>query len=121
MPHLAKCILISVALISAITLAFLSVYIERLGPGMVEYGNLCGPSNSDPCYKPVLKGGFPVAYLFDAPGVSRERQLAFNEDTLSAGALVLDIAIYFALVLLAVLIISRRWSARMQAASRART
>ena len=121
MPRLTKLILIGVALISAITLAFLSVRIERIGPELVEYGNLCGPSASDPCYKPVLKGGFPVAYLFDAPGVSIERQLAFIEDKLSVGALVLDIAVYFAIVLLAMLVVTRRRSARMHAAGRTRT
>src|SRR5437764_11469751 len=99
MPRLTKLRLIGIALVSAITLAFLSVCVERMGPELAGYGNLCGPSAADPCYKPVLKGGFPVAYLFDAPGVSVERQLAFGEDKLFIGALVFDIAIYFAIVL----------------------
>jgi len=121
MPSLPKFISISVAFISAITLAFLSVHVERIGPELAVYGNLCGPSGSDFCYKPVLKGGFPVAYLFDAPGVSRERVLAFGEDKLSIGALVLDIAIYFSIVVLVMLGVSRLLSARVQATSRART
>jgi len=121
MPSLTKFIWISVAFISAITLAFLSVYVERVGPELAVYGNMCGPSGYDFCYKPVLKGGFPVAYLFDSPGVSRERVLAFGEDKLSMGALVLDIAIYFAIVVLVMLGVSRFWLARVQATSRART
>ena len=88
------------ALLLAITLAFMSVFVERTGPELVQYGNLCGAAAVDPCYQSALKGGFPVAYLVDAPGVSRERQLAFGEDKLSAGALLLDIAVYFAICML---------------------
>lgn len=83
-----------------ISLAFLSVNVERTGPELVAYGNLSGPSGSDYCYKPVLKGGFPVAYLFDAPGVSVERKLGFGEDKLSEGALVTDIAFYIVMAML---------------------
>lgn len=83
----------------AITLALMSAYVERVGPDMASYGNLCGPSGSDHCYKPVLKGGFPFPYLFDAPGVSRERQLALGEDKLRVGALVANIAVYFAILM----------------------
>ena len=111
MPRSTKLSLIVVALISAITLAFLSVCIERMGPELAAYGNLCGRSGSDPCYEPVLKGGFPAAYLFDAPGVSVERQLAFVEDNLFVGPLVLDVAIYFALILFAIAAVSHRRSA----------
>lgn len=120
MPSLPKFISINVAFISAITLAFLSVRVERIGPELAVYENLCGPSGSDFCYKPVLKGGFPAAYLFDAPGVSRERVLAFGEDKLSVGTLALDIAIYFPIVVLVMLGVSHLWSARVQAISRAR-
>jgi hypothetical protein len=121
MPSLTKFISMSGALISAITLALLSVHVERIGPDLAVYGNLCGPSGSDFCYTPVLKGGFQVAYLFDAPGVSRERVLAFGEDKLSVGALVLDVAIYFAIILLVMLVVSHFWSAHRQAGTRART
>lgn len=94
-----------VALISAITLALLSVFVERIGPELVQYG--------DSDYKPVLKGGFPLAYLFDMPGVSVVRQLSFGEDKLFVGALILDIAFYFALVLLPILLVSHRRSTRL--------
>ncbi|MEW6022142.1 MAG: hypothetical protein AB1807_08385 [Pseudomonadota bacterium] len=99
--------LIGLALVAAILLAVLSVSIERIGPEPVEYGNMCGPGASDPCYKPALKGGFPVPYLFDAPGVSVERKLSFGEDKLSAGALMVDIAVYFVVILLATRVAAR--------------
>ena len=108
MSRLTKVRLVSLALISAIMLAVLSVFVERLGPEMVQYG--------DSDFKPVLKGGFPVAYLFDMPGVSVERSLSFGEDILSVGALVLDIVFYFMAVLLTMIAIFRRRSV-MTAAS----
>lgn len=109
MSRLVKVSLIGLAFILAITLALLSVSVERVGPELVQYG--------DSDYKPVLKGGFPIAYLFDAPGISVERQLAFVEDRLSAEALLLDIAIYFATALLMILVVWRARSARKQTAS----
>jgi hypothetical protein len=45
-------------------------------------------------------------------GVSVERQLSFGEDKLFVGALILDIALYFAIVLLAVMIASQLCAAR---------
>jgi apolipoprotein N-acyltransferase len=113
MSRLTKVSLVGLALILAIALALLSVFVERVGPELAQYG--------DSDNKPVLKGGFPFAYLFDAPGISVERQLAFVEDKLFAGVLILDIAIYFAIVLLTILVVSRRRSARKQAASCVRT
>jgi hypothetical protein len=96
----SKLKLAGLALVAAVTVALMSVHVERTGPDLVEYGNLCGPSASDPCYKPQLKGGFPVAYLYDAPGVSRERQLAFVEDKMHVGALIADVTVYFAIMML---------------------
>jgi hypothetical protein len=111
MTFSARSLRIVVALAVAVALAFLSVGIERVGPEQAQYGNLCGPQAASPCYEPVLKGGFPIAFLFDAPGVSVERQLGFGEDELHAGALVADIAGYFALGLLAMSLYSRSRSA----------
>jgi hypothetical protein len=104
---LTKVGLASIAFVLASVLALLSVLIQRTGPELVEYGNLCGPTLSSPCHKPALKGGFPIAYLSDAPGVSVERQLAFIEDNLHPEALALDVAIYFAVILFAGWIASR--------------
>lgn len=98
------------ALVLAISLALLSVHVERAGPELVQYG--------DAIFKPVLRGGFPVAYLFDAPGVSRERQLAFGEDKLSVDALIIDIAFYFAVILLVAALVSHYWSAYKKSISR---
>lgn len=86
-------------LIAAIALALLSVYVERTGPELAQYGNLCGPAGMDPCYQPVLKGGFPIAYLFDAPGISRQGQLAFVEDELHVNALVANVAVVFVMLM----------------------
>jgi hypothetical protein len=107
MNLLAKLRLVSIALIAAITLALGSVYVERAGPELAAYGNMCGPHADELCLEPVLKDGFPVAYLFDTPGVSIERQLSIGEDRLFVGPLILDIAIYFAIVLSAILVIGR--------------
>lgn len=121
MSRATKLVLISLALIMAIMLTLLSAYVERIGPEQAVYGNLCGPSSSDFCYKPVLKGGFPIAYLFDAPGVSVERQLAIGEDDLSIGALGVDIAIYFTIVLAAMMKVSHWRSGRRENANFDRT
>ena len=115
----AKAALVGVALLIAIAFALLSVKFQRTGPELVQYGNLCGQSFSEPCYEPVLKGGFPFAYLFDAPGVSRERQLAFVEDTLHPVALAFDIAVYFTVILTLAAVVARRHSARLQSTDRA--
>ena len=100
--------LISLALFAAITLTTLSIYVQRKGPEEVVYSNLCGPTMSELCYKKVLKGGFPVAYLFDAPGVSVEDQLAFFEDNFHGRAFLIDVASYFALILVACSFFLRR-------------
>lgn len=77
----------------ALLLASLSVFVERSGPEVVQYGNLCGKSGDEPCTRPVLSGGFPLPVLFDVPGVSVENRLAF-EDDFSPGAFVLDCLVY---------------------------
>lgn len=105
--RLAKLGLVCLFFIAAIALALLSSNVERIGPELVQDGNLCGPDGNDPCYKAALKGGLPFAYLFDHPGISVEGRLAFFEDTLHLGPLVLDIAMYYAAILLAVRLLSR--------------
>jgi len=78
----------------------MSVFVQRTGPESAEYGNLCGPSSNDPCLEPVLKGGFPVAFLFDQPGVSVEHQLSVGEDALHISALIENTILYFVGVML---------------------
>ena len=104
MSRSSKICMTGLAFIPAVILALLSVFVERAGPELARYG--------DSDFRPVLKGGFPAAYLFDMPGVSVQGRLSFGEDILSLGALVFDIAIYFAIVLLTMVALSRRWSAR---------
>jgi hypothetical protein len=97
---------------AALSLALLSSEIERTGPDLAQYGNLCGPSSSEPCLKPVLKGGYPFAYLFDAPGVSVQGRLSFGEDELRPAPFVIDSGVYFALVWLVARAVARRGSTR---------
>lgn len=86
-------------LILAVTLTLLSVLIERNGPELAVYGNMCGPKHDQLCYEPVLKSGFPMAYVFDAPGTSVERDLGL-EDRLSITAFLVNIVLYFVVALL---------------------
>jgi hypothetical protein len=84
----------------AITLSTMSVFVQRTGPESAPYGNLCGTSSNDLCLEPVLKGGFPVAFLFDQPGVSVEHRLSLGEDALHIGAFVGNTILYFVGVML---------------------
>jgi hypothetical protein len=43
--------------------------IQTVGPEVGSYGNVCGPSGDELCYQELLKGGFPLAYLYDEPAV----------------------------------------------------
>lgn len=105
-----RCWLANLGLVSAaLTLALMSSKIEHSGPELVQYGNLCGASSSEPCMKPVLNGGFPFAYLFDAPGVSVEGKLSFGEDHLQPVPFVSDVAVYLAVIVLIVRV-TARWS-----------
>ncbi len=98
----------SLALAAATTLALPSVSVERVGPEQVQHGNLCGAPRFEPCYKPGLKGGFPIGYLYDQPGISVEGKLAFIEDKLYIGALLANIAFYFGALMLVGWIVKRR-------------
>jgi len=64
----------------------------------VQFGNLCGPTSDDPCLEPLLKGGYPVAYLFDTPGLSVEHRLSFGEDMFYLGAFTVNSAVYLFLL-----------------------
>jgi hypothetical protein len=97
---------------AALVLALLSSEIERTGPELAQYGNLCGASYSEACMKPVLNAGFPFPYLFDAPGVSVEGKLSFVEDRLRPIPLLGDVAVYIAVSLLIVRGFTLRSSAK---------
>lgn len=96
------------AFIAACALSLLSVYVERTGPELQPYGNLCGPTGNEDCLESVLKGGVPFAYLFDSAATSVLHQLAFVEDDFQLGAFVLDIAFYFGTILSIAWLVSRR-------------
>lgn len=100
--------LLCLALVAATALTLLSVNIERIGPEQVQHGNLCGAPRFDPCYKPALKGGFPIGYLYDQPGISVEGKLAFIEDKLYIGAFLANLSFYFAALMLIGWIVERR-------------
>ena len=92
----------------AVVLSVLSAYIERTGPEVASYGNMCGPVANGPCLKPLLKGGLPIALLFDQPVTSVEHQLSFAEDQVRIGAFALNTALYFAVIVLAARLL--RWN-----------
>ena len=101
---------ILLASVLAVVLSVLSAYIERTGPEVAEYGNMCGPAANSPCLKLLLKGGLPIAFLFDQPGTSVEHQLSFAEDQVCIGAFALNTAIYFAAIVLAARLLRRNRS-----------
>jgi hypothetical protein len=92
---------ILIAASAALTLTCSSFAYQRRGPELVVVGNLCGPKTDEFCYAPVLKGGFPLAYIYDTPGVSVEGKLSIGEDKFRGGRFLLDALIYFALAVAA--------------------
>lgn len=101
--------MICLSFLLAFTLTLVSFVVQRNGPEVIEFGNLCGPLHDEFCYEPVLKAGFPIAYVFDAPGISVPRKLG-PEDSFSVSAFTLDVAIYFVIGLVAIGGFSYRWS-----------
>jgi len=86
-----------VALLVATVLAAASVGVQRYGPEQGVFGNLCGPDMDELCYKPLLNGGFPLGFVYDAPGISVEDKLAF-EDRFRVLPFLADVAAYSALL-----------------------
>ena len=89
------------ASVLAFILSALSVFVERTGPETASFGNMCGPAANESCMEPLLKGGYPIAFLFDQPGVSVQHQLSFVEDEVRIGALAFNTALYLAAIVLA--------------------
>ena len=64
--------------------------------------------------KPRLNGGFPWAYLFDAPGITVEGQLSFGEDEFRTSPFLADLAAYAAVIMVCAHVVSRvRFAGRM--------
>lgn len=89
--------LFSITAALALASAALSVFVERWGPELAPYGNLCGPQSSEPCLQLVLNAGFPVAFLFDQAGVSVEHRLSVLEDQFRFGAFAMNAGFYLLL------------------------
>ena len=48
-----------------IVVTFYSSNLQRVGPELGVWGNVCGESGNELCYKPALNGGFPFPYFFE--------------------------------------------------------
>jgi len=99
--RITRCLRLGICLLLACTISALTVFVERIGPEQRSYGNLCGENHDTDCLQPVLKGGYPWAYLLDAPGVSVEHQLFVGEDEFLPRALALDVLFWAAALHLA--------------------
>ena len=107
----------ALAVVLALALTLLSSLVERNGPELASYGNLCGPSSDQDCLEPVLNAGLPLAYLFDQPGVSVERKLFILQDNFRPLPFTLDFLVYLSLVTLALFIAGRRRTKTTQPAT----
>jgi hypothetical protein len=86
------------AAVAAVVLTWASIFIERHGPQFIILRETCGANGKDYCFDPVLKGGFPRAYLFDTP--ITPGTLRLSEDSFRRGAFWLDVLLYFATLVL---------------------
>jgi hypothetical protein len=98
---------VALSAVFALALTLLSSLVERKGPELASYGNLCGPSGNQDCVEQVLNAGYPLPYLFDQPGVSVERRLLFLQDNVRPLPLALDFFAYFAIAAAAILAVQR--------------
>jgi hypothetical protein len=90
----------------AIVITIFSSNIQRVGPEMGVWGNVCGESGNELCYEPVLNGGFPFPYLIDNLGVSVPGALHYAEDEFRLIPFMLDV-ILMSVFLSAIFIISK--------------
>ena len=84
----------------AIALASLSVIYERPSGDRSVVGNVCGPLANEACIERRLAAGFPLAYLYDRPSISVPGAIHLVEDELRFLPFVLNVLIYFGLLLL---------------------
>jgi hypothetical protein len=83
----------------AVALTCASAAYQRVGPRrMVEGEGFCG--TPAPCAIPALGAGFPLPYLVDDPQVSVPNAIGLFEDDFRAGAFLVDVLAWFALVML---------------------
>ena len=97
----------------ALVLTCASFWYQRRGPELVVTGNLCGPNTDQFCYEPAFKGGFPLAYIYDSPGISVYGKIALVEDRFLRGRFLIDVLAYFLVLMIA----GRLYDARRRAVS----
>jgi hypothetical protein len=78
----------------ALAMTLLTYRFEWYATGIV--GNTCGPNEDEICYGPVLRSGYPFAYVIDNPEASVTGQLAdiFLVDDFVIPAFLLDVLVY---------------------------
>jgi hypothetical protein len=84
----------------SLVLALASVGIQRHGPDMGQVGDGCGPASDQPCYVALLGGGWPLAFVVDAPTVSTPDRLGLA-DTLRPERFIADALFYGGLLIIA--------------------
>ena len=89
-----------IAAFAAVVLTSASVFIERHGPQLIITGETCGANKKDFCFERVLKGGFPLAYIYDTAITSKPGTLNRGEDDVRRGAFLGDVLLYFATLVL---------------------
>jgi len=99
------------SLVIAFALTIYSSNLQRVGPAIRGFGNVCGPSGEERCYEPVLNAGFPLPYFFDNPSISARGNLALLEDDFRILPFLVDVDL-IGIVSLAMLFAGRRYLIR---------
>ena len=103
--------IIVLAFLMAMAVTAYSSNIQRFGPELGVYGNLCGPSGNELCYEAILNGGLPIPYFFDDPATSVQRVLHFGEDQIKVIPFMIDVILIGA-ILSSVFFTGRRYLRR---------
>ena len=85
------------ALVIVVLLSAASVGIQRQGPEVGVFSNLCGPNRNEACQHPLMNGGFPVGFFYDRPGIPVEDRLGL-EDQFRLLPFLGDMVFYFGLL-----------------------
>jgi hypothetical protein len=90
-------VILSIAIV--ITLATFAI--QRHGPEVGTYGNVCGSTGDQPCTHILLNAGYPLGYVFDMgyvfdnPSVSvRDKLMPIIEDEFRIIPFILDTIFY---------------------------
>lgn len=86
-------------LLLAIMFTLASFAIQRYGPEVGTYGNVCGPTGDQACTHVLLNAGFPLGYIFDNPSISvRDQLMPIIEDEFRIIPFLLD-TVFYAVIL----------------------